>query len=275
MCCPVSAGTGAVSTNHISPLSVVQHDYACALTRRSCFSLAAKPVLHYTTPVPNAAVAVCMDSRCADGASLMHCNGVCGTGATPASRGCTRTCASTATRSCSCPRAPLRRRAPLSLRAATEACAWRLLLKAVGQHQTCVPETPAGCALRADRTGSPCPCGCPACLPACIRRTGNSQCVTGCCDLAGRRQPPCDRGLCCGGQASATRDYLHSLNQNGETLPDGPVIISPDGLFPSLYRELARGPAPPCCAAASQRHGSAVEMAWARRVPLGVCHPDG
>ncbi|KAK9822450.1 hypothetical protein WJX81_001736 [Elliptochloris bilobata] len=39
-------------------------------------------------------------------------------------------------------------------------------------------------------------------------------------------------------QASATRDYLHSLNQNGETLPDGPVIISPDGLFPSLYREL-------------------------------------
>ena len=43
-----------------------------------------------------------------------------------------------------------------------------------------------------------------------------------------------------GAQASATRDYLHSLNQNGETLPDGPVIISPDGLFPSLYRELAR-----------------------------------
>lgn len=43
-----------------------------------------------------------------------------------------------------------------------------------------------------------------------------------------------------GPQASATRDYLHSLNQNGETLPDGPVIISPDGLFPSLYRELVR-----------------------------------
>ncbi len=44
----------------------------------------------------------------------------------------------------------------------------------------------------------------------------------------------------CAAQASATRDYLHSLNQNGETLPDGPVIISPDGLFPSLYRELVR-----------------------------------
>eukprot|EP00884_Botryococcus_braunii_P022894 jgi/Botrbrau1/9289/Bobra.0111s0014.1 len=39
-------------------------------------------------------------------------------------------------------------------------------------------------------------------------------------------------------QASATRDYLHTLNQGGETLPPGPVIISPDGLFPSLYREL-------------------------------------
>lgn len=39
-------------------------------------------------------------------------------------------------------------------------------------------------------------------------------------------------------QASATRDYLHTLNQDGETLPAGPVIISPDGLFPSLYREL-------------------------------------
>ncbi|DBB18003.1 TPA: hypothetical protein ACH3X3_003000 [Trebouxia sp. C0006] len=41
-------------------------------------------------------------------------------------------------------------------------------------------------------------------------------------------------------QASATRDYLHTLNQDGETLPAGPVIISPDGLFPSLYRELVR-----------------------------------
>ena len=39
-------------------------------------------------------------------------------------------------------------------------------------------------------------------------------------------------------QAAATRDYLHSLNQAGHTLPVGPVITSPDGLFPSLYREL-------------------------------------
>ena len=39
-------------------------------------------------------------------------------------------------------------------------------------------------------------------------------------------------------QAAATRDYLHSLSQSGQTLPVGPVITSPDGLFPSLYREL-------------------------------------
>jgi len=25
--------------------------------------------------------------------------------------------------------------------------------------------------------------------------------------------------------------------QDGKTLPNGPVVISPDGLFPSLYRE--------------------------------------
>lgn len=25
--------------------------------------------------------------------------------------------------------------------------------------------------------------------------------------------------------------------QDGKVLPDGPVVISPDGLFPSLYRE--------------------------------------
>ena len=39
-------------------------------------------------------------------------------------------------------------------------------------------------------------------------------------------------------QASITRDYLHSLEQDGATMPQGPVIISPDGLFPSLYREV-------------------------------------
>jgi len=39
-------------------------------------------------------------------------------------------------------------------------------------------------------------------------------------------------------QASVTRDYLHSLKQDGASMPYGPVIISPDGLFPSLYREV-------------------------------------
>jgi hypothetical protein len=29
--------------------------------------------------------------------------------------------------------------------------------------------------------------------------------------------------------------FLHL--QDGKTLPNGPVVISPDGLFPSLYRE--------------------------------------
>ncbi len=40
------------------------------------------------------------------------------------------------------------------------------------------------------------------------------------------------------GQASLTRDYLHRLNVDGHQLPLGPVIISPDGLVPSLYREM-------------------------------------
>ena len=39
-------------------------------------------------------------------------------------------------------------------------------------------------------------------------------------------------------QASATRDYLHSVDQGGDRLPAGPVLMSPDGLVPSLYREL-------------------------------------
>ena len=40
------------------------------------------------------------------------------------------------------------------------------------------------------------------------------------------------------GQASLTRDYLLSVSQGGEKLPPGPLIISPDGLLPSLYREV-------------------------------------
>ncbi|XP_024970481.1 phosphatidate phosphatase PAH2-like isoform X1 [Cynara cardunculus var. scolymus] len=41
-------------------------------------------------------------------------------------------------------------------------------------------------------------------------------------------------------QASITRQFLFNLKQDGEALPDGPVVISPDGLFPSLFREVIR-----------------------------------
>ncbi|KAF3338057.1 phosphatidate phosphatase PAH2-like isoform X1 [Carex littledalei] len=41
-------------------------------------------------------------------------------------------------------------------------------------------------------------------------------------------------------QANLTRQFLCRLKQNGKALPDGPVVISPDGLFPSLYREVIR-----------------------------------
>jgi phosphatidate phosphatase PAH1 len=40
------------------------------------------------------------------------------------------------------------------------------------------------------------------------------------------------------GQASVTRDFLFNLDQNGAKLPLGPVIISPDGILPSLFREM-------------------------------------
>lgn len=39
-------------------------------------------------------------------------------------------------------------------------------------------------------------------------------------------------------QASITRDFLHRLEQEGIRMPLGPVIISPHGLLPSLYREM-------------------------------------
>lgn len=39
-------------------------------------------------------------------------------------------------------------------------------------------------------------------------------------------------------QASITRDYLHSLTQDGYTMPAGPVMLAPDGLFPALFREV-------------------------------------
>ncbi|KAK9096907.1 hypothetical protein Sjap_022404 [Stephania japonica] len=41
-------------------------------------------------------------------------------------------------------------------------------------------------------------------------------------------------------QAYLTRQFLVNLNQDGKALPDGPVVISPDGLFPSLFREVIR-----------------------------------
>ncbi|XP_050213038.1 uncharacterized protein LOC126664601 isoform X2 [Mercurialis annua] len=41
-------------------------------------------------------------------------------------------------------------------------------------------------------------------------------------------------------QAYITRQFLVNLKQDGKTLPDGPVVISPDGLFPSLFREVIR-----------------------------------
>ncbi|CAK9177000.1 unnamed protein product [Ilex paraguariensis] len=41
-------------------------------------------------------------------------------------------------------------------------------------------------------------------------------------------------------QAYHTRQFLFNLTQDGKVLPDGPVVISPDGLFPSLFREVIR-----------------------------------
>ncbi|XP_030510595.2 phosphatidate phosphatase PAH2 isoform X1 [Cannabis sativa] len=41
-------------------------------------------------------------------------------------------------------------------------------------------------------------------------------------------------------QAYLTRQFLVNLKQDGKALPEGPVVISPDGLFPSLYREVIR-----------------------------------
>ncbi|KAI5065082.1 hypothetical protein GOP47_0019777 [Adiantum capillus-veneris] len=41
-------------------------------------------------------------------------------------------------------------------------------------------------------------------------------------------------------QAYLTRRFLLNLKQDGEALPEGPMFISPDGLIPSLYREVIR-----------------------------------
>ncbi|GAV64982.1 Lipin_N domain-containing protein/LNS2 domain-containing protein [Cephalotus follicularis] len=41
-------------------------------------------------------------------------------------------------------------------------------------------------------------------------------------------------------QAYLTRNFLLNLKQDGKALPNGPIVISPDGLFPSLFREVIR-----------------------------------
>lgn len=41
-------------------------------------------------------------------------------------------------------------------------------------------------------------------------------------------------------QAYLTKSFLFNLKQDGKTLPSGPVVISPNGLFPSLFREVIR-----------------------------------
>ncbi|PHU18870.1 Phosphatidate phosphatase PAH1 [Capsicum chinense] len=41
-------------------------------------------------------------------------------------------------------------------------------------------------------------------------------------------------------QAYLTRQFLFNLMQNGEGLPEGPVLTSPDGIFPSLFREVIK-----------------------------------
>ncbi|GAX81334.1 hypothetical protein CEUSTIGMA_g8765.t1 [Chlamydomonas eustigma] len=40
------------------------------------------------------------------------------------------------------------------------------------------------------------------------------------------------------GQANITREYLNTIVQGEHRMPLGPVIISPDGILPSLYREM-------------------------------------
>jgi hypothetical protein len=39
-------------------------------------------------------------------------------------------------------------------------------------------------------------------------------------------------------QANITRDFINGLNDGQHRMPTGPVIISPHGLLPSLYRSV-------------------------------------
>ncbi|KAJ1915943.1 lipin Ned1 [Mycoemilia scoparia] len=40
------------------------------------------------------------------------------------------------------------------------------------------------------------------------------------------------------GQSDSTREFLRNVNQDGYTLPDGPLLLSPDRLFTSFHREV-------------------------------------
>jgi phosphatidate phosphatase LPIN len=40
------------------------------------------------------------------------------------------------------------------------------------------------------------------------------------------------------GQSSSTKHYLKTVSQDSFTLPDGPVILSPDGVLEAIYREV-------------------------------------
>ena len=39
-------------------------------------------------------------------------------------------------------------------------------------------------------------------------------------------------------QSEGTRVFLSGLRQNGISLPNGPIFLSPDGLLPAFYREV-------------------------------------
>lgn len=40
------------------------------------------------------------------------------------------------------------------------------------------------------------------------------------------------------GQSASTRDYLNTLHQDNRDLPDGAIIMSPDGIITSFVREV-------------------------------------
>lgn len=40
------------------------------------------------------------------------------------------------------------------------------------------------------------------------------------------------------GQSANTKEYLYSVEQDNHKLPDGPILLNPDGLFSAIYREI-------------------------------------